>query len=271
MNFDVVMPTLNSVSRIGEKIFRKVLQEVNAQIPVSRLLVIDDGSKDRTKEVAEEYGATIIGGQGSLGKARELGINNAITEWFYFVDDDNLVPSGFHNKMWRHVGEKVGMVYAQAIDPYDNYIVRYENAIGKLKRALGLRDAVVRRGYTGATLIRKRAVEGIRIPPVRRQEDYYIKQYCEKRKWQVEYAADVIVLHFNPSLADFRTQYSEGYGMAMVRAISRERMLASWILTYPKCLFTLPSVRDMNVLTQIPKMYYIKYKGYMDARHRRKK
>jgi glycosyltransferase involved in cell wall biosynthesis len=103
MKFDVVMPTLNSVSRVGEKIFRKILQEIYAQIPVNRLLVVDDGSKDGTIDVVREFNAVVIEGMRSLGKARELGIRNVKTEWFYFIDDDNLIPHDFHEKMWKYV------------------------------------------------------------------------------------------------------------------------------------------------------------------------
>ncbi|MGB9694308.1 MAG: glycosyltransferase family 2 protein, partial [Fervidobacterium sp.] len=119
--FDVVMPTLNSVSRIGENTFRKVLQRVFTEIPVNRLIVVDDHSKDGTLNVLREFNVTILNGAGSLGKAREIGIRNVKTEWFYFIDDDNLIPHKFHEKMWRYVDEKTGMIFANAVIPFDNY------------------------------------------------------------------------------------------------------------------------------------------------------
>jgi hypothetical protein len=161
------------------------------------------------------------------------------------------------------------MIFPQSVIPYDNYVVKYEAMIGKLRRSLGLRDVVESRGYTGATLVRKQAVKRIRMPAVGRQEDYYIKKYCEHQNWKVKYASDIVVLHFNRHLPSYQIQYLEGYGMAMIKSVSRNRMLIAWFLTYPKSLITLPYVRNLNLLRDVPKMYYIKYRGYIDAVHQR--
>jgi glycosyltransferase involved in cell wall biosynthesis len=262
---DVVMPTLNSVSRIGVDVFRKVLGRIFTEIPVNRLIVVDDRSKDKTLDVLKEFNVTILNGAGSLGKAREIGIKNVETEWFYFVDDDNLVPHKFHERMWRHVDEKTGMIFANAIIPFDNYMTRYEIIIGKFRRALGLKEVVESRGYTGATLVRTQALKEIKIPKIARQEDKFIKKYCELHGWLVKYASDVIVLHFHRDLPSYKTQYLEGYGLAKVKAISQKRMLISWLLTYPKSLFAFPYVRKVALLYENPRMYYIKYQGFIDA------
>jgi glycosyltransferase involved in cell wall biosynthesis len=262
---DVVMPTLNSVSRIGEDVFRKVLRRVFTEIPVNRLIAVDDRSKDETLDILKEFDVTILDGTGSLGKAREIGIRKVETEWFYFVDDDNLVPHKFHERMWRYTDEKTGMIFANAIIPFDNYITRYESIVGKFRKALGLKEVVESRGYTGATLVRTEALKQIEIPEIARQEDKFIKNYCEKHGWLVKYALDVVVLHLNRDLPNYKTQYLEGYGLAKLTAISQNRMLISWLLTYPKVLLAFPFVRIAKSLSNIPKMYYIKYRGYLDA------
>jgi hypothetical protein len=154
------------------------------------------------------------------------------------------------------------MIFANAIIPYDN---RYENIVGKLRKALGLREVVQERGYTGATLVRTQALEGIEVPNIARCEDRYIKSYCEHRGWIVKYASDVIVLHFHRDLPNYKTKYLEGYGLAKIKAISQKRMLISWLLAYPKSLIAFPYVRRAALLYEIPKMYYIKYRGYVDA------
>jgi len=265
--FDVVMPTLNSVSRIGEDIFRKVLQRIFTEIHVNRLIVVDDGSKDKTVDILKEFDVTLLNGVESLGKAREIGVRIVETKWFYFIDDDNLIPHGFHSKMWRYFDSKTGMIFPNAVIPYDNYIVRYETIIGKLRKAIGLKDTIESRGYTGATLVRTQAVSGIEVPEIARQEDKFIKNYCEQQGWLVKYASDVIVLHLNPNLPSYKTQYLEGYGLAKVKASSQKRILFSWLLSYPKSLFAFPYVRKSKALKELPRMYYIKYKGYVDAVH----
>ncbi|MGB9614935.1 MAG: hypothetical protein ACPL3B_05505, partial [Fervidobacterium sp.] len=163
------------------------------------------------------------------------------------------------------VDEKTGMIFANAVIPFDNYMVRYETIIGKLRKALGLKEVVESRGYTGATLVRTQALKQIEIPEIARQEDKFIKNYCEQQGWQVKYASDVTVLHFHRDLPSYKTQYLEGYGLAKVRAISQKGMLISWLLTYPKSLLAFPYVRKVALLYENPKMYYIKYQGYLDA------
>ncbi|MEM2614343.1 MAG: glycosyltransferase [Nitrososphaerota archaeon] len=262
---DVVMPTLNSVSRVGENVFRLVLHSIYKWIPVNRLLVVDDGSRDGTLDILKDFDAVILRGSGSLGKAREIGIRNVKTELFYFIDDDNLIPERFHEKMCQYIDEKTGIIFPKAIIPYDNYITRYETIIGKIRRSLGLRDVVENRGYTGASLIRTEAVRDIQIPRIARQEDKFIKSYCEKRGWKTKLASEVTVLHLCKNLPSYRTQYLEGQGLAIVGDISGMRMLFSWLLTYPKVLLAFPYVRKVKLLSEIPKMYYVKYRGYLDV------
>jgi glycosyltransferase involved in cell wall biosynthesis len=259
------MPTLNSVSRIGKDLFRKVLNQIFTEIPVNTLIAIDDHSKDETLDVLREFDVSILDGTGSLGKAREIGIRNVKTEWFYFIDDDNLIPPKFHEKMCRYVDEKTGMIFPNAIIPFDNYMVRYEAMMRKFRKVLGLKEIVETRGYTGATLVRTKALEGIEIPPIARQEDKYIKNYCENRGWSVKYVSNIIVLHFHRDLPSYKTQYLEGYGLAKLKAISQKRMLLSWLLVYPKSLIAFPYVRNVKLLYENPKMYYIKYQGYLHA------
>jgi glycosyltransferase involved in cell wall biosynthesis len=260
--FDVVMPTLNSASRIGERVFKKVLQRIFTEIHVNRLIVVDDGSKDMTLDILKEFDVTLLSGVGSLGKAREIGVRNVETEWFYFIDDDNLIPRGFHNKMWRYVDSKTGMIFPKAVVPYDNYVVRYETIMGRLRKAMGLKDTVENRGFTGATLVRTQAISDIEIPKIARQEDKFIKNYCEHQGWLVKYASDVIVLHLHPNLPSYKTQYLEGYGLAKVKAISQKRIMFSWLSTYLKVLLAFPFIRNSEALKEIPKMYYVKYQGY---------
>lgn len=268
--FDVVMPTLNSVSRVGEEMFKKILHRIQKSIPLNRLLVIDDNSNDGTIKIVKEFSAVVLKGVGSLGKAREIGIANVGTEWFYFIDDDNLIPLNFHEKMWQHVDESTGMIYPNAISPFDNYLVRYENIIGRLRQNLGLKNIWEFRGYTGATLIKTRALKGINIPNIARQEDKFIKNFIEQRGWKVKFVSDIKVLHLNKNLPTYKTYYLEGYGLAKVNALSKIKMLTSWLLTYPKTLITFPYVKKIELLSNVPKMYYIKYLGYLDASKNKK-
>ena len=61
------------------------------------LLVVDDGSADATREVAERHGVRVVshGERRHLNAARNTGLREAGSDLIAFVDDDVLVPEGW--------------------------------------------------------------------------------------------------------------------------------------------------------------------------------
>ncbi len=88
----VIMPAYNSEKYIGRTI-ESVLAQDHDNI---ELLIIDDGSKDRTKAIAETYAAKDkrikVIGQGNQGVsvARNSGLDIAQGEYVAFLDSDDL-------------------------------------------------------------------------------------------------------------------------------------------------------------------------------------
>src|SRR6266496_6642484 len=83
----VVIPAYNS-----EEFICEAIRSVNAQsLPVSEIIVVDDGSSDRTAEVAERLGTRVIRQRhGGISVARNAGIRAAKHEWIAFHDADDL-------------------------------------------------------------------------------------------------------------------------------------------------------------------------------------
>ena len=83
----VVIPAYNSEEFIGEAI-----TSVKAQsLQVSEIIVVDDGSSDRTAEVVEKLGVPVIRQtHGGISVARNAGIRAAKHEWIAFLDADDL-------------------------------------------------------------------------------------------------------------------------------------------------------------------------------------
>ncbi len=84
----VVIPTYNRA-----KVVPKALESVFSQTyaPVG-IIVVNDGSKDETREVLAGYAGRIIGinqENTGLSGARNTGILEASTEWIAFLDDDD--------------------------------------------------------------------------------------------------------------------------------------------------------------------------------------
>lgn len=88
----IVTPTLNS-----EKILANMLRSVFAQSYPKKVevLIIDGGSKDKTREIARNFGARIIVDTryGSAQAAMAIGLKEAKGELVAFVDSDNVLCS----------------------------------------------------------------------------------------------------------------------------------------------------------------------------------
>ncbi len=83
----VVIPAYNSEEFIGEAI-RSALAQT---LPVSEIIVVDDGSTDQTAEVAAKLGASVIRQEhGGISAARNAGIRAAKYDWIAFLDADDI-------------------------------------------------------------------------------------------------------------------------------------------------------------------------------------
>lgn len=84
----VVIPTYNRAKVLG-----MALESVFTQTcPPVEIIVVNDGSKDDTREVLAGYGSRIRAinqENGGLSAARNTGITAAGTEWVAFLDDDD--------------------------------------------------------------------------------------------------------------------------------------------------------------------------------------
>lgn len=86
----VVVPTFNSERFLGE-----CLRSVREQTyPCIEVIVVDDHSTDRTREIAEKYGVKVVLCRGIRSKARNVGAGLAKGEFILCVDSDmELTPN----------------------------------------------------------------------------------------------------------------------------------------------------------------------------------
>ena len=83
----------------AEKYLHRCVDSILAQTFTDfELLLIDDGSPDRSGEICEEYTLsdkrvrTFHNDNMGAGAAREFGVANALGEWIMFVDSDDSIP-----------------------------------------------------------------------------------------------------------------------------------------------------------------------------------
>ncbi|MEM8617215.1 MAG: glycosyltransferase family A protein [Pseudomonadota bacterium] len=75
----------------GEDFLEEALQSAQAQTrAASEIIVVDDGSKDRSAEIARDCGATVISqANGGQAAARNAGIRASSSEYLVFLDHDD--------------------------------------------------------------------------------------------------------------------------------------------------------------------------------------
>jgi glycosyltransferase involved in cell wall biosynthesis len=85
MEVTAIIPALNEEERIAN-----VLDAVKKSGLVDRIIVVDDGSGDRTAEVAEEMDVEVIRNDKNIGKGGALckGLKNCTSDVILFVDAD---------------------------------------------------------------------------------------------------------------------------------------------------------------------------------------
>ena len=192
---DVVELTKNS-----EYLLNKCLTSVYKNVPVKNLIIVDGFSTDGTMKIIEKAkeahgNVTVLKVDGSRARAREKGIQKVSTEWFMFVDSDVILGRDWFRKAMKDMKDNVGAVWGVNIDIVPNV---------KDKRILKLQSLIARqcfglRGGMHDTLIRRKAVEGIRIPEqLHAYEDSYIINWIEKKGYKTVIGEDVYCLHFKP-------------------------------------------------------------------------
>ncbi len=174
MDMDVCIPTLNS-----EKTLKTCLDSVINVMPRSRIIVCDGYSRDGTVKTAKNYGCDVVYSRGRLGRARNVLMKEADTEWFAFIDSDVEINKSWLYGLLRTIDDSVGAVNGFALpDSLVLNLIRKPMLFTKAKLNLG------QRGFTSNTLVRKDAVKGVTLPRIGRCEDIILQEKIEGHGWE---------------------------------------------------------------------------------------
>lgn len=127
--------------RDGEALLAEAIDSVLAQtIAVAELIVVDDGSSDRTPAVAKAYRRVIYLRQEPAGQAqaRNLGVSQASGAYLAFLDADDLWAADKLEQQLEafRATPKLAAVFAHAIEFYQRDATGHPIAIGRPKPAM---------------------------------------------------------------------------------------------------------------------------------------
>src|ERR1017187_10831821 len=106
MLISVVVPAFNEESYLPT-----TLSSLRDAISVcwcgAELIVVDNGSADRTREVALSFGATVVHeAVHNISRVRNAGASAARGDVFAFVDADTIVPPYFLERVAKVMGDR---------------------------------------------------------------------------------------------------------------------------------------------------------------------
>ena len=120
----IVMPCLNEAENIDN-----LLPKIKEHQPDAEILVVDDGSTDRSVEICKEHGVKVVSHPASLGNgaAIKTGARNAIGEIIVFMDADG-----------QHAPEDIQRLLSKLEQGYDMVVgARQSSSHASKKRLIG--------------------------------------------------------------------------------------------------------------------------------------
>lgn len=112
----IIIPVYNS-----ETTLRRCLESViNQSISDWELILVDDGSNDKSGEICDEYAEknqrikVFHKKNGGVSSARNIGLDNAKGKWIVFIDADDLVKESYLANLLEHSQKQVDLVISYA-------------------------------------------------------------------------------------------------------------------------------------------------------------
>jgi len=109
MYLDIVMPVYNEEECI-EEVVRTIQDEILSNVPNSRLIAVNDGSRDKTGELLDRLASkysqlkVLHKPNGGHGDALMHGLFEADANWIFLMDSDNQVDIKDFWLFWKQRG-----------------------------------------------------------------------------------------------------------------------------------------------------------------------
>lgn len=105
---------------------KNISTALNSIIWCDEVIVIDTGSRDKTVQIAQKFGAKVYHfNKGSFSDWRNFGVKKALGEWLLYVDADEQITSLLRDEISQLVNKSINQYSAYAI-PRKNILLGHE-------------------------------------------------------------------------------------------------------------------------------------------------
>jgi glycosyltransferase involved in cell wall biosynthesis len=99
MKVSVIIPAFNEELALPETLGR-IGKALSIIVLPSEIIVVDNDSQDKTKQIAESFGAKVfLEKEHNIGKVRNTGAKNSTGDVLIFIDADTLIPETLFQKI----------------------------------------------------------------------------------------------------------------------------------------------------------------------------
>lgn len=158
----IIVPVYN----VEQYLTRCIDSILNQSFADFELLLIDDGSRDKSGAICDEYAAkdsrirVFHKENGGVSSARNIGLEKARGEWLAFIDGDDEITDGYFNIRQEHEGVDV-IIKPYCVDHADGRVICHNNELSILtgkdkifryyvqKRNNALWDKIIKRKNVG--------------------------------------------------------------------------------------------------------------------------
>lgn len=122
--FSIIVPVYNV-----EKYIKKCLDSIfNQTFKNFEVIVVNDGTKDKSMDIVKEYDVKIINQENSgLSEARNTGVRSASGEYIIFIDSDDFIEKELLKKVNDSLNNKPDVVRFQIQDYKDEKVTNKYN------------------------------------------------------------------------------------------------------------------------------------------------
>ncbi len=212
----IIIPVVNEENHL------KKLLPLLVNSEAKEVIVVDGGSTDNSKQIAEKLGAKVITSQKSRAKQMNAGAKAATEDILYFVHADSIPPSSFHEDIKSHQDKNIPFGCFRSLFDTKNRFLRINSYFSRYK-------GMMFRGGGQTLWITKNFFQELNgyDESLKLMEEYdFIKRASQKSDYKVIQKDVLVSTRTYDENGNFKTQFI--YGLIMFgffRGIDQDKLI----------------------------------------------